>query len=196
LIGVVYVAPNPWFRIPLDQPKLSKKVAQTMRVLLLSVCLAGLATAALAQNAPTNDQNAPAKAATAPKADAAAKAADAAAKANAPAKPISPADAKNHIGENAIVCGKVVDAKVPKYGIAGRGKPIVFNLDQADPNPIFFFTAFGTEEGGPKEVIEAYKGKDVCVTGVIVHPSAGPPCIFVSDRSAVKVTQDSKPVSK
>ncbi len=32
--------------------------------------------------------------------------------ARAPAH-VTPADAKNHIGETAVVCGKVVDAKVP-----------------------------------------------------------------------------------
>jgi hypothetical protein len=105
---------------------------------------------------------------------------------------VAPADTKNHIGEMATVCGKVVDTKVPKYGIAGHGKPVSFDIDQAEPNPIFYFVAFGTPPAGPEEVVAAYKDKRVCVTGKIGQlPAGGPPFIMAADRSQIK-PDDSK----
>lgn len=102
-------------------------------------------------------------------------------------KMVSPTDAKGHVGEVATVCGKVVDTKTPKYGLAGHGKPVSFDIDQPEPNPVFYFVAFGTEEGGPQEVIDAYKGKNVCVTGKIIQtPGGAAPCILVTDRTAIK----------
>ncbi|MGB9491982.1 MAG: hypothetical protein WCA92_16090 [Terriglobales bacterium] len=102
-------------------------------------------------------------------------------------KSVSPTDVKNHIGENAIVCGKVVDTKISKYGLAGHGKPVSFDIDQPEPTPIFYFVAFGTHDGGPQEAIDAYKGKQVCVTGKIAVPPSGPPFILAADRTQIKV---------
>jgi len=48
---------------------------------------------------------------------------------------IAASEAKKHAGETVTVCGKVVDTKIPKYGLAGRGKPVTFDLDQPEPNP-------------------------------------------------------------
>jgi hypothetical protein len=112
---------------------------------------------------------------------------------NAPPPRVSPADAKNHIGETAVVCGKVVDTKIPKYGIAGHGKPVSFDLDQAEPNAIFYFVAFGTPPAGPEEVIAAYKDKRVCVTGKISRvPAGGPPFIMAADRAQIKPADSTK----
>jgi hypothetical protein len=102
----------------------------------------------------------------------------------APAQ-VTPADAKNHTGETVTVCGKVVDAKTNKYGIAGRGKPVMFDLDQPEPDPMFYFVTFGTKAGGPEEAIAAYKGKSVCVTGKITLAS-GRPYIMADDRTNIK----------
>ena len=106
---------------------------------------------------------------------------------------ITAADAKNHIGETATICGKVVDTRISRYGLTGRGKPVFFDIDQPEPNPVFFFLTFGTKEGGAQEAIDAYKGKNVCVTGTISQrqPSL-PPNMFVADRSTIKVTPDAK----
>jgi hypothetical protein len=110
---------------------------------------------------------------------------------NATPPRINAADAKNHHDETVTVCGKVVDTKVSKYGIGGRGKPVNFDLDQPEPNPVFFFTAFGTETGGPDEAIAAYKGKNVCVTGK-VSAAAALTFILATDRTQIKVQADSK----
>ena len=81
---------------------------------------------------------------------------------------ISASDAKNHPGETVTVCGKVVDTKVSKYGLAGRGKPVNFDLDEPEPHPVFFFVTFGSQAGtNPGEAQAAYQDKNVCVTGKI-----------------------------
>lgn len=111
---------------------------------------------------------------------------------SAPPAHITPADSKNHLGETAVVCGKVVDAKVLKYGIAGHGKPVSFFLDQPEANPMFYFIAFGAQPGGPQEVIAAYQGKNVCVTGKISEAASGGPFIMAADRSQIKTQPESK----
>jgi hypothetical protein len=99
---------------------------------------------------------------------------------------VTPADAKNHVGETVIICGKVVDAKVNKYAIPDHGKPVMLDLDQPEPDPVFYFVTFGTKDGGPDEAIAAYKGKSVCVTGKVTEAS-GKPYIMAADRTNIKV---------
>lgn len=99
---------------------------------------------------------------------------------------VAPADAKNHVGETAIVCGKVVDTKTSKYGIGGHGKPVTFDLDQPEPNPVFYFVTFGTQPDGPAEAVAAYQGKRVCVTGKIANAEDAPH-IMAADRSQIKL---------
>jgi hypothetical protein len=107
--------------------------------------------------------------------------------ASAPPPMVAPADAKNHVGEMATVCGKVVDTKVPKYGLGGRGKPVSFYLDQPQTNTVFYFVAFGTQSGGAEEVIAAYQGKRVCATGKINMQPTASPFILAADRAQIKV---------
>jgi hypothetical protein len=109
---------------------------------------------------------------------------------SAPPPPrITPTEAKSRAGDTVTVCGKVVDTKVSRYGLAGRGKPVTFDLDQPEPNPVFYFVTFGTS--GPEEAIAAYKGKSVCVTGKITV-LAGVPYIMADDRSHIKLQPESK----
>jgi hypothetical protein len=111
---------------------------------------------------------------------------------NAAAPRVNPADSKDHIGETATVCGKVVDTKISKYGIAGHGKPVIFDIDQPEPSPVFYFLTFGTDAGGPQEAIGAYQGKRVCVTGKITIASSGAPFIMAADRAQIKIQTDAK----
>jgi hypothetical protein len=108
-----------------------------------------------------------------------------AAPAEAAPRRVSPAEAKNHVGETVIVCGNVVDTRVNKYGLSGRGKPVIFDLDQPEPNPVFYFVTFGAQGEGPQEAITAYKGKSVCVTGKVAL-QASVPFVMVTDRSKIK----------
>ena len=76
------------------------------------------------------------------------------------------AEAQNHIGETATVCGKVVGARVNKYGVAGRGRPIILALDKPEPNPGFLVVTW-PENGKPGKPEATYQGKQVCATGKI-----------------------------
>jgi hypothetical protein len=133
-----------------------------VKTLIFVMCMAGLSALAFAQNAP----------ATPPR--------------------IAPADAKSHVNETVTVCGKVVDTKVSKYGVAGHGKPVTFDIDQPEPNPVFYFVAFGSETGGTDEVVGAYQAKSVCVTGKINMRPSNPPFILAADRSQIKVQPQAK----
>jgi hypothetical protein len=98
---------------------------------------------------------------------------------------VTPADAKNHVGETITVCGKVVDTKINKYALAGRGKPVLFDIDKPEPDPVFYFVTFGTKDGGPDEAVAAYKDKNVCVTGRVAMASDRP-YIMAVDRTKIK----------
>jgi hypothetical protein len=108
---------------------------------------------------------------------------------NAQPAHVRPAEAKNHVGEVAIVCGKVVDFKVNKYGIANRGVPVMLDLDQPEPNPVFFVVTFGSKAGGSDEIKAAYKDKNICATGKITLAS-GKPYIMSADGTNIKVSPE------
>ena len=143
----------------------------TLKSLIVTICLASLSPLAVAQGGGAQGAQ------TAP----------------AAAPPhVSPAEAKNHVGEMATVCGKVVSTKVfPKYGNAGRGKPVSFDLDQPEPNRIFYFVTYGATPDNPEEAAAAYKDKHVCVTGKI-NVLGGTPLIMAADRSQIKPQPENK----
>lgn len=150
--------------------------------LVVTSCMAALSALSFGQSASVA-QTAP-SAQTAPTAPAA--------KSAAPAH-LTAAEAKSHVGDTVTVCGKVVDnQKVPKYGIAGHGRPVSLDLDQPEPNPIFFFVTFGEKPGGPQEAIAAYKDKQVCVTGKVASTNSGAPFILAPDRSQIQVQAENK----
>ncbi|MGC2173428.1 MAG: hypothetical protein WA555_17040 [Candidatus Sulfotelmatobacter sp.] len=104
---------------------------------------------------------------------------------------ITSAEVKNHPGETVTVCGKAVDSRVSRWGLAGHGKPVTFYLDQPEPHPVFSFVTFGSESGtNPQEAQAAYQGKRVCVTGKITMATV--PYIMAADRSKIKIQPDEK----
>ena len=78
------------------------------------------------------------------------------------AQTISAADAKNHIGEQATVCGKVAGEKT---AAGSRVEPTFINLDAAYPNQVFTILVWGEDRQRvgalPRE------GARVCAAGVI-----------------------------
>jgi hypothetical protein len=96
---------------------------------------------------------------------------------------ITTAEVKDHTNETVVVCGNVVDAKISKYGIQGRGRSVQLDMDQPEPTPIFYFVTFGPD---PTKVVATYKGKQVCVSGKITI-FQNVPFILVSEPSQIKI---------
>jgi DNA/RNA endonuclease YhcR with UshA esterase domain len=99
------------------------------------------------------------------------------------AKKLSASEAKDHIGEQATVCGKVASTR---YAASTRGKPTFLNLDKPYPSQIFTALIWGENRekfGAPEE---NYRDKAVCVTGRITEYRGGPE-IVVSNPQSIEV---------
>jgi hypothetical protein len=77
---------------------------------------------------------------------------------------IAPSDAKQHIGEDAIVCGTVANINV---STAKRGMTTNLNLDVRYPKPSFTVVIIGDSRYKFGDVEEAYLGKRICASGKI-----------------------------
>jgi hypothetical protein len=98
-------------------------------------------------------------------------------------KKLTAIESRDHIGEQAIVCGKVVSTR---YAASSRGKPTFLNLDKSYPSQIFTVLIWGEnrEKFGTPE--EKYREKQVCVTGKITE-YRGAPEIVVSDPQSLAI---------
>jgi len=79
-------------------------------------------------------------------------------------KSIQAADAKDHIGERATVCGQVASTH---FAERSKGEPTFINLDKPYPNQIFTILIWGSDRAKFGDPERAYSGKHVCVTGRI-----------------------------
>src|SRR5271157_1115535 len=77
---------------------------------------------------------------------------------------ISAAEAKNHVGERATVCGEVASVH---YAARSRGNPTFINLDKPYPDQIFTVLIWGSDRPKFGDPEEAYRSKHICVTGKI-----------------------------
>jgi hypothetical protein len=75
---------------------------------------------------------------------------------------LSAAEAKNHIGETATVCGKVASEQT---ATSSRGEPTFINFDVAYPNQAFTILIWGQDR--PKVGTLPSEGSRVCATGPI-----------------------------
>lgn len=80
----------------------------------------------------------------------------------AAAQAIPAADAKNHTGEKARVCGTVADERT---ATSSRGKPTFINLDSRYPNQVFTILIWGDDRKNVGEVPRV--GAHACASGVI-----------------------------
>lgn len=80
----------------------------------------------------------------------------------AAAQTITAADAKNHIGEKATVCGKVADERT---ATSSRGEPTFINLDSAYPKQVFTILIWGEDRKNVGEL--PHVGARACASGVI-----------------------------
>jgi hypothetical protein len=79
-------------------------------------------------------------------------------------KKLSAAEAKDHVGDTATVCGNVVSTR---YAASTKGQPTFLNLDKPYPNQVFTIVIWGSNRSkfGRPEV--EYNKKRICVTGKI-----------------------------
>jgi hypothetical protein len=77
---------------------------------------------------------------------------------------ISAAEAKDHVGEKATICGEVISTH---YAARSRGNPTFLNIDKAYPNQIFTVVVWGRDLPKFGDPEGTYRGKQVCVTGKI-----------------------------
>ncbi|MCI0626502.1 MAG: DNA-binding protein [Acidobacteria bacterium] len=79
-------------------------------------------------------------------------------------KKLTAAEARNHVGEEATVCGVIASAR---YVASSRGQPTFLNLDKPYPSQIFTIVIWGRNRGkfGKPEV--NYKDKRICIAGTI-----------------------------
>jgi hypothetical protein len=98
-------------------------------------------------------------------------------------KKLTAPEAKDHIGERAIVCGRVASTR---YAATTRGKPTFLNLDKPYPSQVFTVLIWGENRekfGAPED---QYRGKQICVTGTITEYRKAPE-IVVGERHNIEV---------
>jgi hypothetical protein len=96
---------------------------------------------------------------------------------------ITALEAKNHVGEKATVCGKVVSTH---FASGSKGQPTFLNLDEPYPKRIFTVVIWGNDRSKFGEPDKAYRDKRVCVTGKITN-FRGTPEIAASDPADIEV---------
>ena len=95
---------------------------------------------------------------------------------------ISAAEAAQHVGEVAEVCGRVASAA---HIAAVKGQPTFLNLDRPYPDQPFNVVIWGSARSrfdAPPE--RAFDGEEICVTGLI-ETYRGKPQIVVSDPEQI-----------
>jgi len=97
---------------------------------------------------------------------------------------LTAAEAKDHLGETATVCGVVASAR---YAASSRGRPTFLNLEAPYPNQLFTVVIWGSARNAfPTAPEEAYRAKRICVTGLIESYRSSPQ-IVVQGPAAIRV---------
>lgn len=98
-------------------------------------------------------------------------------------KKLTAAEAKDHIGETATVCGSVASTR---YAASTKGKPTFLNLDKPYPSQIFTVLIWGSNRLKFGEPEKEFNGKRICVTGKITD-YRGVPEIVADDPKQIRV---------
>jgi len=98
-------------------------------------------------------------------------------------KKLSPAEAKEHVGETATVCGNVVSTR---YAASTRGRPTFLNFDKPYPNQIFTVLIWGSDRSKFGTPETDYKDKRVCAAGKISE-YRGVPEIVATDPKQLTI---------
>lgn len=94
---------------------------------------------------------------------------------------LTAAQAKNHVGEKAKVCGTVASAK---YATGAKGMPTFLNLDKPFPDQIFTAVIWGHDRRRFPAPPESLAGSFICVSGFITS-YRNVPEIIVNDPSQI-----------
>jgi DNA/RNA endonuclease YhcR with UshA esterase domain len=98
-------------------------------------------------------------------------------------KKLTAAEAKDHVGETATVCGNVVSTR---YAASTKGQPTFLNLDKPYPNQVFTIVIWGSNRSKFGTPETDYKSMRICVTGKITA-YAGLPEIVVDEPKQIKL---------
>jgi len=98
---------------------------------------------------------------------------------------LTPAQAKDHVGETATVCGLVASTR---YAPASNGQPTFLNLERAYPNQIFTVVIWGRNRAKFRQPDREYDGKKICVTGRI-ESYRGTPQIEATTPTQIRLPQ-------
>jgi len=98
-------------------------------------------------------------------------------------KRLSPAQAKDHVGETATVCGTVASTK---FAASSHGQPTFLNLDEPYPRQIFTVLIWREDRAKFGRPEEKYRDKHLCVTGKITS-YRGTPEIIARDPAQIEV---------
>ena len=98
-------------------------------------------------------------------------------------KKLTTGEAKDHAGESATVCGKVVSSH---FAANSKGTPTFLNLDEPYPKEVFTIVIWG--ENLPKfgDPDTKYRNRNVCVSGLI-KVYRGTPEVVASDPSQIEI---------
>lgn len=98
-------------------------------------------------------------------------------------RPLAPEEAKDHVGEEAVVCGRVASAR---FAEASRGSPTFLNLGRPYPYQPFTVVIWGRDRPKFGEPEHTYLDETICVSGRITS-YRGQPQIVVSRPSQIRL---------
>jgi len=98
-------------------------------------------------------------------------------------KTLTAAEAKDHVGEKATVCGKVVSTR---WAETSRGSPTFLNFDQPYPDQVFTLVIWGNDRSKFDNPETTYRGRHICVTGKI-SAFKGVPEVVANQPAQIKV---------
>jgi hypothetical protein len=98
-------------------------------------------------------------------------------------KKLTTAEAKDHIGETATVCGRVASTH---HATSRHTSRIFIDLDAPPPHEVFTIVIWGSDRSKFGDPEGNYRDKKVCVTGKIASYQ-GVPQIIASEPSQIAV---------
>lgn len=80
------------------------------------------------------------------------------------AQTVAPAQAKDHVGKEATVCGRVVSTR---YASTSRNQPTFLNFEKPYPDQTFTVVIFHEHRHKFGKPEETYRDKEICASGKV-----------------------------